>query len=309
MAEAVYSPVTAGPQGSARVQLGDDHPGVNDPVYRARRDTLAAMALSWQEGMALPAPDYSRQEQEVWATVAIELERLHEQHACSAFLDGKAALALPNDRVPQLEEVGSWLEPISGFRYLPVAGLAPLRDFYGSFARGVFWSTQYLRHPSAPLYTPEPDLVHEVMGHANQLAHREFADLYRMVGRAVEKVHTDAALRFLSQVFWFTFEFGVVYERRRLRAYGAGILSSVGETRSFAGAEVRPVDFVEMGSASYDITRLQPVLYYFESPGQLQDELAALLDTYDDERYEAMVAGAADARPAHPTKGDRLSRC
>lgn len=292
MARPAYSPVITDESGAAVVELGADHPGVTDPAYRARRDQLAGMALNWRRGTAIPRPEYRPEEHQVWQAVAAQLMRLHECHACRAFLDAKDALALPSDRVPQLDEVSAWLEPISGFRYLPVAGLAPLRDFYGSFAEGVFWSTQYLRHPSVPLYTPEPDLIHEVMGHANQLACPSFAELYRMVGRAVERVRSEAALRFLSQVFWFTFEFGVVYERRRLRAYGAGILSSVGETRAFEAAEVRPFDLLEMGSRSYDITRMQPVLYSFDSPRQLEEELAAFFDSFDDERYQSIMAAA-----------------
>ena len=74
------------------------------------------------------------------------------------------------------------LQPRSGFAYLPVAGLAPLRDFYTAFGEGGFWSTQYLRHASCPLYTPEPDLCHEVLGHANQLGDPAFADICRACG-------------------------------------------------------------------------------------------------------------------------------
>ena len=152
---------------------------MTDPGYRARRDELAGLAAYWRPGRPIPEPGYTAGEHEVWATVSAALEALHERHACTAFLEGKDDLGLPTDRVPQLSEVGDLLAPLCGFRYWPVAGLAPLREFYGSFRDGVFWSTQYLRHPSVPLYTPEPDVVHEVIGHANQLAAPGYADLYR----------------------------------------------------------------------------------------------------------------------------------
>jgi phenylalanine-4-hydroxylase len=133
-----------------------------------------------------------------------------------------------------------------------------------------------------PLYTPEPDVIHEVIGHANQLAGPGYADLYRQVGAAVERTRGEQALRFLSHVFWYTMEFGVVREGGELRAYGAGILSSVGETASFREADLRPVDFLAMGRGDYDITHYQPVLYVFDSPAELQDRLGGFLDTYDD---------------------------
>lgn len=278
-----YSPVRTTTGGRVTVELAGDHPGVTDPVYRARRDDLAGLAAHWSPGQTLPEPAYSDAEHQVWATVSAALAELHERQACSAFLEGKAALSLPEDRVPQLSDVGDHLEPLAGFRYWPVAGLAPLREFYASFAEGVFWSTQYLRHPSVPLYTPEPDVIHEVIGHANQLAAPGYADLYRMVGAAVERTRSEGALRFLSHVFWFSMEFGVVYEKGRLKAFGAGILSSVGETADFADrAEVRPADLWEMGSTEYDITRFQPVLYSWPSPAALEDGLSGFLSSFDD---------------------------
>ena len=295
-----YSPVRKGPGGKVTVELAGDHPGVTDPEYRARRDGLAALAASWKPGDPVPTPDYSDVEHSVWAEVSAALEGLHERHACAAYLEGKSKLGLPRDRVPQLDEVSELLKPRSGFRYLPVAGLAPLRDFYASFAGGVFWSTQYLRHPSVPLYTPEPDIIHEVIGHANQLAAPGYADLYRMVGEAVERTRDEQALRFLSHVFWYTMEFGVVYERdgakRVLKAYGAGILSSVGET-AFVGSgdevEVRPVDFLAMGNAVYDITHFQPVLYAWSSHAEMEDRLAGFLERFDDSTPGSLLRAAS----------------
>jgi phenylalanine-4-hydroxylase len=277
-----YSPVHQQPDGKFTVELASDHPGVTDPSYRARRDHLAGLAASWQSGQPVPAPEYTDEEHGVWREVSEALEELHDRYACQAFLEGKDAVRLPADHVPQLTFVSERLLPAAGFRYHPVAGLAPLRDFYGSFAGGVFWSTQYIRHPSVPLYTPEPDVIHEVIGHANQLAAPGYADLYRQVGAAVERTRSEEALRFLSHVFWYTMEFGVVREAGELRAFGAGILSSVGETASFRDADLRPVDFLAMGRADYDITHYQPVLYVFESPAELQDQLAAFLASYDD---------------------------
>jgi phenylalanine-4-hydroxylase len=288
-----YSPVRKGPGGKVTVELAGDHPGVTDPAYRARRDQLAALAAEWAPGQPVPTPDYTDEEHSVWAEVSSALEELHERHACSAFLEGKESLGLPRDRVPQLSEVSGLLEPIAGFRYHPVAGLAPLRDFYGSFAGGVFWSTQYLRHPSVPLYTPEPDVIHEVIGHANQLAAPGYADLYRMVGTAVERTESEHALRFLSHVFWYTMEFGVVYEGSELKAFGAGILSSVGETAAFSEADVRPVDFLAMGNGLYDITRFQPVIYAWSSEGELVEGLGRFLESYDDSTPARLVRQAS----------------
>lgn len=277
-----YSPVVSEPGGRISVELAADHPGVTDPVYRARRDYLASLALGWKPGQPTPTPDYSEDESRVWQVVMAELDRLHDRQAADAFLEGKQALGLPGDRVPQLDEVTSRLNVLVGFKYLPVAGLAPLRQFYRSFADGTFWSTQYLRHPSVPTYTPEPDVIHEVVGHANQLATPALAELYRLMGRAVDRTAGDDALRFLSRVFWFTFEFGLVRQGSQIKAIGAGILSSVGEMMSFAGADIRRADVGAMGRVDYDITRYQPVLYCFDSMAHLEDEMTGFLSGFSD---------------------------
>jgi phenylalanine-4-hydroxylase len=234
-------------------------------------------------GEPIPRVDYTDVEHDVWRTVCTELATKHRRYATRSFLAGVEALELPDEHIPQLDDVSERLAPITGFRYEPVAGLAPLRTFYGSFADDRFLSTQYIRHHSSPLYTPEPDIVHEVIGHANQLADPETARLYRLVGDAVQHVERDESLRLLSRVFWFTFEFGVVEEDRELKTYGAGILSSFGELDAFRCAEIRPLDFGAMARAVYDITKYQPVLFAARSMTEVHDTLEDFLTSFTDE--------------------------
>jgi phenylalanine-4-hydroxylase len=279
----LYSPVTRDEDGKAVVHLGEEHPGFNDPAYRARRNEIATAATLWSPGQPPPRIQYTDVENEIWRTVSRELRTKHETYACREFLEAKHGLRLPEDRVPQLDEVTERLKPLTGFEYHPAAGLVPLREFYGSLADRIFHSTQYTRHPSEPLYTPEPDIVHEVIGHGNMLASPRFAELKRLAGVAARRVETDAALQFIADVFWFTLEFGVVYEDGELRAYGAGILSSYGEIEEFRGMEIRPLDFGEMGTIEYDITKYQPVLYAAESPEHLFEAVGEFFATADDE--------------------------
>lgn len=289
----LYAPVLRDESGAVDVVLGAGHPGFSDPAYRARRNELAGRALDWRPGRPVPEPGYSAVEHDVWRVVARELEPLHHRSACRAFLEAKEELRLPTDRVPQLREVSERLGPATGFTYLPVAGLAPLREFYGAFSGSVFFSTQYLRHPSMPLYTPEPDVIHEVVGHANQLADPGFAALYRLVGQAVARTTSDEALRFLSRVFWFSLEFGVVYERGEPKAYGAGILSSCGETAAYRTAQIRPLDLAAMGTLAYDITRYQPVLFAARSMSHLLDALTLFFASFDDDVHARLSREAA----------------
>src|SRR5271165_6294489 len=208
------------------LELPADHPGVTDLSYRARRAAIAEVAQHYRRPDPIPDVEYSPEEDDVWRVVSSELAAKHQIYACQGYLDAGKRLVLPADRVPQLREVDERLASLTGFHIAPVAGLVPTRQFYGGLAERTFHSTQYIRHHSVPFYTPEPDIVHEIIGHANMLASPPLADLYQRAGRASRRATSDAALDFFSRVFWFTLEFGVAWEAGELRAYGAGLLSS-----------------------------------------------------------------------------------
>jgi len=268
---------------ATRAQADPLHPGFEDPAYLARRNAIAALSVDRTTDDPIPEVDYTPAEHELWCTLSDALHEAWPDGACTRVLDAVEQLALPRDHTPQLGEVNERLSPLTGFSYVPVPGLAPLRGFYSSFAEGRFSSTQYLRHHSSPLYTPEPDLVHEVLGHAHHLAIDELAALYRATGSATDRLQSDAALVFLSKVFWCTIEFGVVEEDGQTKAFGAGLLSSPGELASFGTATVRPLDFAAMGTSEYDITAYQPVLYGAPSTAALVDDLGSFLEAFDDD--------------------------
>lgn len=292
----LYAPVTTGEDGSVTVHLDEDHPGFADPEYRRRRNQIAARALEWSPGQPIPRIDYTEQENEVWRTVCRELAAKHARLACAEYREAMANLALPTDRVAQLDEVGERLRPLTGFEYHPAAGLVPFEDFYGSLAEGIFHSTQYLRHHARPLYTPEPDLIHEVIGHGGMLASPHFAQLNRLAGQAARRLQTDAGRDFFARVFWFTIEFGVLREDGEVRAYGAGLLSSYGEIEEFRSAEIRALDIAQMGVLEYDITHYQPILYAAEGMEELLEVVGGFFAECDDDapaRFGAQATARA----------------
>ncbi|WP_436793324.1 phenylalanine 4-monooxygenase [Actinospongicola halichondriae] len=279
---------------AADLVLPDDHPGVNDTEYLRRRAAIATVGAAWERGQPIPEVEYSAEEDAVWATVSSELAARHQRFACAEYLVGAEALVLPSDRVPQLREVDERVHGLTGFHVHPVPGLVPTRRFYGDLADGVFNSTQYIRHHSVPFYTPEPDIVHEIIGHAQMLASPVFADLYRAAGAASRRAETDEALEFFSKVFWFTLEFGVVWEpdaqgAEELKTYGAGLLSSYGEITEFRDAEIRPWDLGAMGTTTYDITTYQPVLFAAPSFAEMVDTLGAFFESFDTETHQRII--------------------
>jgi phenylalanine-4-hydroxylase len=247
------------------VQLDPDHPGFRDQEYRKRRNEIAQLALSYQPGQTIPDAPYTSDEDEVWQAIWTALRPAQQQHACAEYISALTRLSFASDRIPQLREVNEKVMAISGFRLEPVAGLVQPRVFLENLADGVFLCTQYIRHHSTPLYTPEPDVVHEIVGHGVTLASARLAELNRLFGRAVQRTRSADALEKLSRLYWFTIEFGVLREDGAVKAYGTGLLSSAGELEEMHDAELRPFDLEAAALHEYDPTNFQPVLFCADS--------------------------------------------
>lgn len=258
------------------VPLDADHPGFRDGAYRARRDAIARIAEDYRAPGPVPEAPYSEGEQHVWRAVWERLDPAHRQHACAQVQRLQDELGLGRGPIPQLAEMNRAIEPLTGFRLEPVAGLVESRRFLEALGRGVFLSTQYIRHASRPLYTPEPDIVHEAVGHAATLTCPVLAEINRSFGRAASQA-SPAELSRLDRAYWFTMEFGMVEEDGACKAFGAGLLSSAGELE-FEGRHTEPLDLDRASRTDYDPTDFQPLLFVAPSYGALTGDLAAWLD-------------------------------
>jgi phenylalanine-4-hydroxylase len=155
----------------AGTDLEADHPGFHDKTYRARRDELARIAESFTFSDKIPRIEYTPEEIATWGAVYTKLQDLHADYACSEYLESLSLLeqhcGYSKDNIPQAEDISSFLLSRTGFRLRPVTGLLSSRDFLNGLAFRSCFSTQYIRHHSRPLYTPEPDICHELLGYAH----------------------------------------------------------------------------------------------------------------------------------------------
>lgn len=206
---------------------------------------------------------YTPEEERVWREVRARLEPLHRQAVARPLRRAAERLRLPADRIPRFAELNSHLQAATGFRLSPVEGLVPARAFLSALGRGVFLATEYVRHGATPWYTPEPDVIHELVGHAAGLLWRPLADTNRAFGHAAALADDDDC-RALARVYWHALEFGVVEEGGRAVAFGAGLLSSVAELERLPSAELRAWDLERAAATPYETTTFQPS--YFVAP-------------------------------------------
>jgi phenylalanine-4-hydroxylase len=173
---------------------------------------------------------YTAADHALWRALYDRQARLLPDYAAPEFSAGLARLNV-GDAIPDFRRTSDLLHKATGWRLVAVPGLIPEKAFFDHLAARRFPVTNWLRQPSEMDYLVEPDVFHDFFGHVPLLTHPVFADYLQAYGRLGAAAVTTGGLEALARLYWYMVEFGLINTPDGLRAYGAGMLSSYGETR------------------------------------------------------------------------------
>ncbi|MEO8026724.1 MAG: phenylalanine 4-monooxygenase, partial [Bryobacteraceae bacterium] len=233
------------------------------------------------------------------------------KYANPHFLEGISSLCLDAERVPRLEDVNRFLNPLTGFRAKAVSGYVPAFLFFDCLRNREFPTTITIRRKDRLDYLPEPDIFHDIAGHVPMHTDPQFANALVRFGECAhtaarlageirdehERVATlTSIIRAMARFFWFTVEFGLMQSPQGLKVYGSGLLSSYGEIAHSIDSpcvQRSPIQLEWVINQGFEIHHYQPLLFIVDS----FDHLYSLVDTLERWMLEGKLSNVAPGEP------------
>lgn len=210
---------------------------------------------------------YSDGENAVWRDLYAAQELPVQRHMAAPYLQGLEALDLPHDRVPQCREVSERLLELTGWQVAPVPALIGFGRFFGMLAEKTFPAASFIRSRKDFDYIQEPDIFHEIFGHTPLLANPQIALVSEAIGKAGLKAEPKD-YSWLIRLYWFSVEFGLLWQGAGVKAMGSGLASSPTELAYSVSSDVperREFNLLDVLRTPYRIDIHQPIYYVIQS--------------------------------------------
>ena len=233
--------------------------------------------------IAQPYQLYSEDNHAAWKSLFGRMRPQWDRFANEHFMKGIESLCLDSNRVPNLDDVNQFLNPLTGFKAKAVSGYVPAYLFFDCLSNREFPTTITIRRHDKLDYLPEPDIFHDIAGHVPMHTDKAFADTLVRFGELAklaveigseikdedEKLHRlNSIIKSLARFFWFTIEFGLMRGKDGMKVYGSGLLSSFGEIQySIESPLVQryPLQLEWVINQYFEIDHYQPLLFWVES--------------------------------------------
>lgn len=214
---------------------------------------------------------YTPQEHALWDRLFARQAQMLPDRAVAEFMNGLDVLRMTRPGIPDFDELSERLMKLTGWQVVAVPGLVPDRLFFDHLANRRFVAGRFLRTPDQIDYLSEPDIFHDVFGHVPLLANPAFADYMQAYGQGGLRADGLGAIDRLARLYWYTVEFGLVRQGDDLKLYGAGIVSSHGES-------IYALDDPSPNRLGFDLKRLMRTRYRIDDYQQSY----FIIDSFED---------------------------
>jgi phenylalanine-4-hydroxylase len=218
---------------------------------------------------------YTDEEHGTWNILCNRQKEILKGRACDEFMENLDRLKIGDNGIPDFRETSKTLKNLTGWEVVAVPGLIPDLPFFKLLSERKFPAGNFIRRRDQLDYIQEPDVFHDLFGHVPLLAHPVFADYLEAYGKGGLRAHSFGTIKNLARLYWYTVEFGLMRTARGLRIYGAGILSSPGES-VFSLEDDSPnrigFDLMRVMQTSYRVDDYQPTYFVIDGFQQLFDE-------------------------------------
>lgn len=219
-------------------------------------------------------PEYTADEHAIWDFLYARQLEILKDRAAPEFLDGLKRLELSRSGIPDLKRLNPALKALTGWEIVMVPHLVPDDVFFTHLANRRFPAGRFIRRRDQLDYLQEPDVFHDIFGHVPMLANPIFADYMQAYGQGGLRALNHGTLKNLARLYWYTVEFGLINSPQGLRIYGAGIVSSFGESQ-YALEDKNPnrikFDLERIMQTEYEIDKFQKTYFVINSYNQLFD--------------------------------------
>jgi len=230
---------------------------------------------------------YTREDFKVWHTLFDRQLEFITRHASKDFIRALRVIGFTHDKIPDFIEVNERLKKLTGWKLTVVPCISPPKDFFKLLSERTFTATCWLRTFNELDYLEEPDMFHDVFGHAPLLTNPDYDVFFKTMGDVgVKYINNEAVITMLQRLYWFTIEFGLIKEENELKIYGAGIISSKGETLHALSDHPKKKKFnvAEIMKHQFRTDVIQEEYYVIDSFEQLKNSISEI------EREIAMIA-------------------
>lgn len=230
--------------------------------------------------MKIPDLNFTKEQNSVWTTLFANQVGNTKKFACKEYLTGFDILNLPKDKIPHLDYLNEKITPRTGWQTTRTnIRYSDALPWYQHFAIQEFIVTNYLRNREELNFTPEPDMFHDIFGHLAFITNPEYVELFSMFSKAYLKA-TPEEQKNIGRLAWFSYEFGMIKEGNDIKIFGAGILSSVGETVNVMQGKTKLTPFIieNVLRRNKAITDFNKELFVFKSIKELKKELNRYLE-------------------------------